>query len=136
MGFDVFGPTRHVRASNVDDGSEQQYDVLAMPRAYGLTCPHLEKLRQRFYDSTSVRFAGGEVHALREELIQLQAAYRSRREPQLIEERRIRARDPEIRRAVLEQVLQEDTVYRVLEEFRLLCDEAIMAAADVRCEGD
>ena len=136
MGFDVFGPKRHVRASNVDDGSESRYDILAMPRAYGLICPQLEALGQRFYESTLIRFASGNVHALRDELIQLRDAYRARREPELVEERHVRARDPEIRRAILEQVLQEDTLYRVLEEFRLLCEEAIMAEADVRCEGD
>lgn len=30
MGFDIFGPTRHVRGSNIDDGDEPRYDVLAM----------------------------------------------------------------------------------------------------------
>lgn len=136
MGFDVFGPTRHVRASNVDDGSEPRYDILAMPREHSLICPQLEKLNQRFYDSTSIRVAGGNVLALRDELIQLRDTYRARREPELIEERRVRARDPDVRHAIGEQLLQDDTVYRVLEEFRLLCEEAIMAGMDVRCEGD
>jgi hypothetical protein len=127
---------RHVRASNIDDGGQPQYDVLAMPRAYGLTCPQLEKLNQRFYDSTSVRFTGGEVHKLRDELVQLRDAYLAQRVPELIKERRVRARDPDIRRAILMQVLQEDTVYHVLEEFRLLCEEAIAACVDVQCIGD
>jgi hypothetical protein len=136
MGFEVVGLARHVRASNIDDGDNPKYDVLAMPRAYGLTCPQLEKLNQRFYDSTSIRVAGGEVHRLRDELIQLRDAYRARRVPELIKERRVRARDPDIRQAIVEQVLLEDTVYRVLEEFRLLCEEAIAAEVDVRCLGD
>lgn len=136
MGFDVVGPARQVRASNIDDEGQPPYDVLAMPRAYGLTCPQLEKLNQRFYDSTSVRFAGGEVHRLRDELIRLRDAYQARRVPELIEERRVRARNPDIRRAILAQLLQEDTVYRVLEEFRRLCEEAIAAGVDVRCIGD
>ena len=136
MGFDVFGPTRHVRASNIDDGGDSPYDVFELARAYGLICPQLERLGQRFYDSTLVRFAGGGVHALCDELTRLRDAYRAKREHELVEERHVRARDPAIRRSILEQVLQADVIYRVLEEFRLLCEEAIMAEADVRCEGD
>ena len=75
MGFNVAGPTRHVRASNVDDGDEPRYDILTMPRAYGLNCPQLEKLNQRFYDSTTLRFADGHVSALRDELVRLGQAY-------------------------------------------------------------
>jgi hypothetical protein len=136
MGFDVFGPTRRVRASNIDDGEESQYDILTMPSSYGLTCPQLEKLNQRFYESTPVRIDGEAVHRLRDELIRLRDTYRARRESELIKERRIRACDPDIRDAILEQVLQEDTVYRILEEFRLLCEEAIAARVDVQCFGD
>jgi hypothetical protein len=136
MGFDVFGPTRQVRASTIDDGSGPIYDVLALPGTYGLRCPQIESLDQRFYDSTTVRFAPGHVHALRDELIELARAYRARREPELIRERRIRANDPEVRRAIVERIMREDVVYRVLEEFRLLCEEAIAAEADVQCHGD
>ena len=136
MGFDVFGPTRHVRASTIDDGSGPLYDILALPGAYGLRCPQIEKLHERFYDSTTVGFAAGRVHALREELIQLVQAYRARREPVLIAERKVSANDPEVRRAIVERILREDAVYRVLEEFRLLCDEAIAAESDVQCRGD
>jgi hypothetical protein len=136
MGFDVFGPARHVRVSNVDDGQEPRCDVLALPPVYGLSCPQLARLHQRFYESTVLRFAAGEVHALRDELIELREAYRARREPELIKERGVRPRDPAVRHAILEQLLQADVVCRVLEDFRLLCDEAIAAQADVRCEGD
>jgi hypothetical protein len=136
MGFDVFGPTRHVLASNTDDGRKPQYDILTMPDAFGLNCPQLEKLNQRFYDSTILRFSGGEVHGLRDELVRLLDAYRARRAPELIEERHVRARDSRVRAAIVERMLQEDPTYRVLDEFRLLCEEAIAAKADVRCEGD
>ena len=135
MGFDVYGPTRRVQAADVDR-ADGQYDLLAMPAEYGLRCPQLENLSRRFYDSTVLRFADGAVHALRDELVRLRDTYRAKREPELIAERRIRARDPEIRRAAAERVLEEDRVYRTLEEFRLLCDEALAAEADVRCEGD
>ena len=136
MGFDVFGPTRHVRASNVDDGAEPRYDLLALPQELGLRCPQLLRLHQRFYESTAVSFARREVHALAAELIAVRDAYRARREPQLIAHHRVRPRDPAIRHAILERLLQQDDVYRALEDFRLLCEEAIAAGADVRCEGD
>ncbi|MGC1275983.1 MAG: hypothetical protein WBC44_19940 [Planctomycetaceae bacterium] len=135
MGFDVHGPTRHVTASNVD-GSEPRYDLLAMPAEYGLNCPRLDQLNRRFYATTIVRFDDGSVHALRDELTRLRDAYRSRREPELITERRVRARNPAVRRAIIDRVCLEDVVYRALEEFRLLCDEAIATKTDVRCEGD
>jgi hypothetical protein len=136
MGFDVFGPERHVRASNVDDGEEPRYDILTMPRAYGLHCPQLQHLAERFYDSTIMRFADGQVHALRNELVELQQAYRAQLEPEFARQRGVRAQDLRVRTAIMEQVLQQDPVYRVLEEFRLLCEEALAAEADVRCEGD
>ena len=148
MGFDVFGPTRHVRASNVDDGAEPRYDLLALAQKLGLRCSQLfragrllakgcarflrEKLHQRFYESTTVSFADGEIHALAAELIALRGAYRARREPELIAQHRIGPRDRAIRQAILEQLLQRDTVYCALEEFGLLCEEAIAALADVR----
>jgi hypothetical protein len=136
MGFDVRGPTRHVRASNVDDGEEPRYDVLAMPRAYGLHCPQLERLSQRFYESTTLRFAEGHVSALHDELVRLRQEYRARRVPELIAERNVHTFNPQTRDAIVEKLLRQDTVYRVLEEFQLLCDEAIAAQADVQCEGD
>jgi hypothetical protein len=136
MSFDVFGPTRHVRASNTDDGVEPLYDIFALPIVFGLHCPQLEKLSQRFYDSTILRFGCGEVHGLRDELVRLQAVYRARREGELIVERQITARDFGVRSAIVERLLGQDCVYCVLDEFRLLCEEAIAANANVRCEGD
>lgn len=136
MGFDVYGPLRHVKASNIDDGTEPQYDILVLPGEYNLHCPQLANLSQRFYDSTTIRFANGGVHALRDELLQLRDAYRRQREPELVAERRIRVRDPQMRESIVDQVLKHDAVYRVLEEFRLLCEEAILAETDIRCVGD
>ena len=136
MGFDVYGPTRHVRASNVDDGCQPAYDVPSLPEALGLSCPHLEKLNRRFYDSTTLRFLAGEVHGLRDELLRLQQAYRERREAELIREHRVRAQDGAVRAAILDQLLARDPTFSALEEFRLLCAEAISARTDVRCEGD
>jgi hypothetical protein len=136
MGFDVFGPTLHVRASTVDDGDGTPYDILTLPGAYGLHSPQIASLHRRFYESTTVRFAAGHVHALRDELIRLGQAYRTRREPELTRQHRVHANDPDVRRTILERILREDAVYRVLEEFRLLCEEAIAAEADVQCNGD
>jgi hypothetical protein len=136
MGFDVFGPTRHVRASTIDDGGESPYDLLELPGTYGLRCPQIERLHQRFYASTTVSFANGEVLALRDEVVRLTQEYRERREPELIRERHVQAKDPDVRREILERCLKLDTVYAVLQEFQLLCEEAIAAKADVQCNGD
>lgn len=137
VAFVVFGPSRHVIASNTqDDGAGPWYDITALPKVLGLSCPQLDKLYHRFYDSTTLRFSHREVQNLRDEVVRLQKAYRARREPELIIERRVRARDPAVRAAIIERVLLEDTLYRVLEELRLLCEEAVDAGADVRCEGD
>ena len=75
------------------------YDVLAMPREYGLRCPVLEGLSRRFYETTVLRLGAGEVHALRAELARLTEAYCARRGPELARERGVRARDPAVRRA-------------------------------------
>lgn len=135
MGFDVFGAGRHVRVSNLD-GGEPRYDILAMPSEFGLSCPQLAKLHQRFYHTTLICFGNGDVDGLRDELIQLRDAYRAKREPELIKEHGIHARDPHVRRAILEQVFQHDAISRVIDQFRLLCDESIAAEVDVRCVGD
>jgi hypothetical protein len=136
MSFDIFGPTRHVRASTVDDGGDAPYDLLALPRALGLKCPQLERLHQRFYDTTQLEFAAGEVLALRDEVDQLQQTYRQHLEPQLMRVRGVRARDPAVRERILDRVLQNDPAYAALEELRQLCEEAVLAEADVRCFGD
>lgn len=136
MGFDVFGPTRHVRASNLDDGESTPYDLFTMPAQFGLRCPHLEMLGSRFYETTVLHNADGAVQALRDELGQLAEAYSVHREPQLITERGVRSRDPGVRRAILDRLLQDDVVYRVITEFKLLCEEAIRGNREVRCEGD
>lgn len=91
MGFDVIGPTRHVRASNIDDGDESPYDILSMPREHGLDCPLVERLNERFYESTTLVFAHGDVSALREELVRLASVYRTRRGQELVAEHRVRA---------------------------------------------
>src|SRR6187551_2637797 len=110
MGVDVFGPARHVKASNVDDGEEPRYDILTMPRDYGLHCPQLQHLAERCYDSTTIRFAAGQVHALRNEIVELQQAYRVQLEPELARQRDVRAQDLQVRRAIVEQLLQQDPI--------------------------
>lgn len=136
MGFDIIGPTRHVRASNIDDGEEPRYDILSMPREYGLNCPQIEKLNQRFYESTTLAFERGDVSAFRDELAQLARAHRTRRETELKSEHRVRAKDPGVRAQIVEGLLQQDATYHVIEELRMLCEEAIVAEADVQCIGD
>ena len=136
MGFDVFGPTRHVRASTTDDRGVDAYDLFTLANRLGLKCPQLERLNERFYETTVLKFAFGEVAVLRDELESLQQAYRQHLEPILMRERGVRAGNPEVRAAIMERVLQEDAAYAALVEFRVLCEEAIAAQADVRCEGD
>lgn len=136
MGFDIFGPSRHVIASNIEDGSGPRYDILALPKLLGLSCPQCDRLHDRFYDDTTLRFSYHEVHHFRDEIVRLQKTYRARREPELILERGVRARNHAVRAEIVERVLLEDPVYRALGQVRLLCDEAIAAGADVRCQGD
>ncbi len=136
MGFDVIGPTRRVKASNVDDGVPPLYDVLELPREFGLQCQQLRRLHERFYESTTVSHGSGGVAALRDELREVRAAYRSRRERELARERGVRACNPAIRGSILQRMLEADVVDRVLAEFVLLCEEAIAAGRDVQCEGD
>lgn len=134
MGFDVFGPSGRVCASNIDFAPK--YDIFSMPAQFGLRCPQLEKLNRRFYATTILDNNDGSIDALREELIALREAYRARREPDLILERKIRVKNPVMRRAVLDRILDDDIVFRVIEDFRRLCDEAVAAAVPLRCIGD
>ncbi len=136
MGFAVRGPTRRCCASNVDDGIQPAYDLLALARDLGIACQQLNMLHDRFYESTTVRYATGAVAALHAEVLQLRDAYRKVREPQLMRERNVRASDPTVQRLTLDRLLQEDTTYQAVEEFRLVCEEAIVAKADVQCDGD
>ena len=135
MGFDVFGPSRHVCVSNVD-GPGPLYDIFSLPKILGVGCPRLEDLNRRYYDSTTLRFDRGKIHGVRDELVRLQQAYRKRREPELMLEHGVRARSIAIRAAIAEKLLHQDPTFHALDEFRLLCEEAIAAGADVRCEGD
>jgi hypothetical protein len=135
MGFDVFGPLRSVCVSNVD-GPGPLFDVFSLPRFLGLGCPRLEELNRRYYDSTTLRFDRGQIGGIRDELAQLQQAYRAQREPELMREHGVRARSLAIRSAIAEKLLHQDPAFHALEEFRLLCEEAIAAGVDVRCEGD
>ena len=136
MGFDVIGPTRRGKASNVDDGSPPFYDVFYLAKQLNVSGPLLRRLNERLYASTTVSYADGSVSALRDELAALRAAYRLRREPELARERGVRACNPAVRRSILETVFQTDVVDRVLSELLLLCDEALALRQDVQCEGD
>jgi hypothetical protein len=134
MGFDVFGGSGHVCASNLD--SVPSYDIFSMPARFRLRCPQLEKLNQRFYETTILDNDDGSIEALRDELAALRDAYREQLGPTLIRERDIRVKDPVLRRAVLDRVLNDDVVFRVLTDFVRLCDETIAAALPLRCIGD
>ncbi len=136
MGFDVLGPSGRVCASNFDDGVAPSYDVFSMPEQFGLRCPQLENLRQRFYQTTVLHNDDGSVGALRDELVELRDAYRAQREPELVLERKIRVQDPTMRQAVLDRLLHDDPLYRVIDDFRRLCDEAVAAAVPLQCIGD
>jgi hypothetical protein len=125
-----------MKASNTDDGSASPYDILNLPDVLGLKFPLLKKLNDRFYDSTILRFASGDVESLRDELGELLIAYRARRERELIEEHHVHAIDPSVRSDIVARLLDQDVTFRALGEFLLLCEEAIAAKADVRCEGD
>ena len=67
------------------------------------------------HHSTTIPFAGGDVCALRDELAELQQRYRAQQEPELVKRCGIRAQDPQVRSAIVEQMFQQDTVYHVLE---------------------
>ena len=134
MGFDVFGPSGRVCASNPDVAP--LYDIFSMPAQFGLRCPQLEKLNRRFYETTILDNNDGTIEALRGELVELRDAYRGHLEPNLVRERHIRVKDPAMRRAVLDRVLNDDVVFRVLEDLVRLCDEAIATEVPLRCIGD
>jgi hypothetical protein len=51
-------------------------------------------------------------------------------------ERSVRASDPAVVRSILDQLLQHDATYQAIEEFRLVCEEAIAEQVDVQCDGD
>jgi hypothetical protein len=134
MGFDVLGASGRVCASNVD--FPPVYDIFSMPARFGLRCPQLEKLNQRYYETTTLDNDDGSIEALRGELVTVRNAYREQLEPTLIREREIRVKDPVLRREVLDRVLHDDVVFRVLTDFVRLCDEAVVAGLPIRCVGD
>lgn len=145
MGFDVHGPSRHVCVSNVDGlevcvsnvaGQEPLFDIFSLPRILRVDCPRLDDLNRRYYASTTLRFDRGQIHWVRDELARLQQAYRVRREHELMRKHGVRARSIAIRSAIAEKLVHQDPAFHALEEFRLLCEEAIAAGVDVRCEGD
>jgi hypothetical protein len=134
MGFDVFGASGHVCASSVD--TVPRYDIFSMPAHFGLRCPQLERLNQRFYETTILDNDDGSIEALQGELTKLRDAYREQLEPTLIRARDVRVTDPVLRREVLDRVLNDDVVFRVLTDFVRLCDEAVVAGLPIRCVGD
>jgi len=136
MGFDIIGPAGRVCASNVDDGVSPSYDIFSMPEQFCLRCPQLENLRLRFYATTVLHNDDGSVEALRDELKMVRDAYRAQREPDLVLARKIRVQDPAMRRAVLDRILNDDAVFRALDDFVRICDEAIAAAVPLQCVGD
>jgi len=136
VGFGVRGPTRRCCASNIDDGVHAPYDLLALPGELGVNCPKLEMLHHRFNESTTISYAFGAVVALHSDILRLRNAYQKVREPELMRERSVRASDPAVVRSILDQLLQKDATYQAIEEFRLVCEEAISEQADVQCDGD
>lgn len=118
------------------DGPGPLFDVLALPAAYGLHCPQLNKLHERFYDTTLIAAGSGELRALHDELILLRDAYRKRREPELVRDRGVRSQDANVRRPILDRLLKDDPTYRAIDSFTTLCVDALASGADLRCEGD
>lgn len=136
MGFIVHGPSKWCCASNIDDGAGATYDIFALARELGVPSPQLNRLSDRFYESTTIPYDTGAVAALHSEVLTLRDAYRNAREPQRLFERRVRATDPPTRERILERVIQSDPTYAALEELREVIEEAITAASDLRCVGD
>lgn len=130
MAFELVGPASRVV---IDAGDEALFSTL--PRRYGLATPRCDSLWVRFYDDPCLDSAA-EVEQLGDEIAALRAAHVQARSAELVRERRIHARDEQVRRRILDGLLAGDPVLCKCDEIIALCREAVVAARGLVCSSD
>lgn len=124
MAFDICGPTTRCA---IGPGEEE---IFSLPARFGLPCPTLARLSQRFYADTVLR--GGEVAQLQREIAGLQDAYME----ELMQRKAVTATDPSVRARIRSELAHQDRLCRLLDAIREVCEEALSAGGQVRCAGD
>jgi hypothetical protein len=123
--------------SLVFDGPRDEEILLRWTDRLGIYMPCCEQLMQRWAATyREVLVAPSAVPEVRGELDRLRAAVEARRTDELIVERQIRARDPAVRTALVQPLLDRDPDTARLREIVAACDAAIAAGQPILWGGE
>ena len=111
----------HPIAIELDDNVEA---VLFLMKTYSIAAPQSQSILERYYDDPHLNYSS-DITTWRDELIQLQSAYTQAQQIKLQRERNVHAKDPEIRKSILNGFLQEDTILKQIKELIAVCDNAL-----------
>ena len=111
----------HPIAIDLDDNVEA---VLLLMKTYSIAAPQSQSILERYYDDPHLNYSS-DITTWRDELIQLQSAYTQAQQIKLQRERNVHAKDPEIRKSILNGFLQEDTILKQIKELIAVCDNAL-----------
>jgi len=129
MALDVYGPTRHAA---IDDDGEPI--VGRLPAELGVAAPQCDRIWERFYGHPHM--GPVEVAQWRTELVAIRAGWERRRRTELIRDRKISAKDPEIAERILGPMLAADRTLAICDELIAVCDDALAAGAGLRLMSD
>lgn len=111
----------HPIAIELDDNVEA---VLFLMKTYCVAAPRSQSILERYYDDPHLNYSS-DITAWKDELIQLQSAYTQAQKIKLQRERNVHAKDPEIRKSILNGFLQEDTILKQIKELIAVCNNAL-----------
>ncbi|WP_124328524.1 hypothetical protein [Desulfonema ishimotonii] len=128
MAFDIYGPETHLADDSCD------YEMLEFASSLNKKLPFLEKLLNKFYNSTEVKIQ--EISLLKCELEFVRKKYQEKIIPIIIKEKRIYSKNRKIYKHIIAQLLMKDRMYNYLSDFINICDEADEKNTTIRCIGD
>ncbi len=111
----------HPITIELDDNVEA---ILFLMKTYSIAAPKSQSILERYYDDPHLNYSS-DITAWKDELIQLQSAYTQAQQIKLQRERNVHAKNPEIRKSILDGFLQEDTILKQIKELITVCDNAL-----------
>lgn len=115
----------------LDNGDEAIFDRLPED---GSGFSMLRQLQYKFYGNMTIDVS--KLPQFRREIIQILREWKDELAPLVIKQRRITARDVELRESILDRLLKEDALVAKLEEVLRLVDESLEAGEAIECIGD
>jgi len=125
MALDFMGPTQTYHWESQDD---RIFEVI---KQLDLKAPQFENIFEAYYSDPNVV-----VETFHKEINLVLTSYQEHRKAELIRERKIRAKNPEVLRSIVQPMLDADPIIQTLQALQAVCEDAMLHGQGIQCVSD